>query len=166
MGCGGCKRPPAYLRWLPRCTGPVGPADWLPRHTCPGSPDKRRNLPKESCGRPGYGDRHHVRRCEAVSGLHSALSVRAIPGPTLSLAFAVEIALALGLAVAVEIALALSLAVAVEIALAVALIVIPVADTLRPDGLSCAARRGSPGQPDARSPPTAGLVLRGGLVSS
>jgi hypothetical protein len=135
---GSCDRHPAHLGWLPCCTCPDGPANWFLLHTCSASAAKRRDHPEESRGSPGHGDRPHIRHRQAVYGLHSAPSVRVVPGPTISLALAVEIALALSLAVAVAVEIALSFAFAVEIALALSL-VIPVADGLRPDGLSCAA---------------------------
>ena len=95
-----------------------GPANWLPRRTCPGSPDKRRDLLEESCGRPGHGDRPHIRRREAVPDRHSALSLRVVPGPTVAVARGVELALAFALAQALEIALALAIALAFALALA------------------------------------------------
>ncbi len=131
VGCGGCERHAAHLCRLPRriCSG--CPANWLPpRHNCPDSPGKR----EESCARPGKGDCPHIRLCEAVSDHHSALGLRAAPGPTV-VARAVEIAVAVEIAFAV--ALTLAVAVAVEIAFAVAFavafaFVIPVSDGLRP----------------------------------
>jgi hypothetical protein len=84
VGRGGCGRPAAYLRWLPRCTG--RPADWLPRRTCPGTPDKRRDPGEESCDRIGHGDRLHIRHCAAVPDGHSAFGLRAVSGPTVAVA--------------------------------------------------------------------------------
>lgn len=139
VGRGGCDRHPARLRWLPRCPCPGGPANWLLRNTCPGRPDKRRDLPEESCGRPGHGDCPHIRRCQAVYGLHSALSVRVVPGPTLTHTLTIAVAFTIALAFTLTQALEIALAEAVALALAFAL-VIPVADGLRPMGLRWAAR--------------------------
>ena len=181
VGRGGRDRHPAHLRWLPRRTCPGGSANRLPRHTDPASPDRRRDLLKGSCGRPGQADRPRIGRGQAFSGLHSAHSARVATSPTvavalvlgfaLALALALEIALEfaftfaleIALAVAVEISLSLSLSLEIAVALAVVVIlVIPVADGLRPDDLSWAAAWDH--RADIRTPPAAGLVLCGGLV--
>ena len=141
VGRGGCDRHPVHLRWLPRCTCQGGPANWLIHHTCPGDPAKRRDLLGESCGRPGHGDRLHIRRCQAVSGLHSAHGVRVVSDPTVTLAG--TLAFALEFAFALEIVLVFALALAFALALR---IVIPVADDVRhPVGLRSAASWGPPG---------------------
>ena len=161
MGRGGCDRHPVHLRRLPRCTCQGDPANWLIRHTCPGYPAKRRDLLTGSCGHPGPGDRPHVRRGQAVSGLHSAHIVRVVPGPTVTLAR--TLAFALDFAVALKITFVLALAFALALAL-VLRILIPVADGLRPLGRRLAALciAGPPLTPGYRLPRV--LILRGGLV--
>ena len=126
VGRGGCDRHTVHLRWLPRCTCQAGPANWLTHHTCPGNPAKRRDLLGESCGRPGHGDRPHIRRCQAVSGLHSAHSVRVVSDPTVALAGTLEFALALEFAFTLGLEFAIGLGFALEIAF-----VIHVADHLK-----------------------------------
>ena len=114
VGRCGCERAAAHIRWLTRRTGPGGPDNWLPRHTDPGRPDQRRDLREESCGRPGHdgcsGQRGcpHIRRCEAVPDLRSALSLRVVPGPALAFAFAFAVAQALEIALALALVLALA----------------------------------------------------------
>jgi hypothetical protein len=139
MGRCGCERHATHLRWLSRRTCSDGPVGWLPRHTGPGGPNKRRDLREQSCGHLDHDDRPHIRRCEAVSEGHCALSPRAVSGPSLSVARVLEIRLALSLAFevalaqAVEIVVALILSLALGVAVTVAYaLVIPLADGLRP----------------------------------
>ncbi len=131
VGRGGRDGHAAHLCRPPGRTCPDGPANRLPRHA---RPDKRRDL-GESCGRPDHGNRSQIRRCEAVPGPHSALSLRVVPGPAAAVARGLEIAFtqAFEVAQALEVAFALAFEVAFALALAFAVaLVIRVADGLRP----------------------------------
>jgi hypothetical protein len=136
VGGDGCERHDTHLRWFPR-------------RTCPGDPDKRRNLLEESCD--GYSYRRHIRRRQAVPYRHSALGLRADPGPNGAVAcgryFARALAFDVVLAPAVEIAHTIAFRLTLTIAFAYgipATLVIHVASAgLRPIGLRRPVRWGS-----------------------
>jgi hypothetical protein len=140
VGRGGRECRAAHLRQPPRRPRPdaVGQP---PRNTCPGSPDKRPDLPGESCDRRSNSDRPHIRR-EAVSDPHAA-GLRAAPSPALADARGVEILLpipfafivAFADALLVTVGFAFSFALPVGLAFTVAF-AFPDTEVLRPVGLS------------------------------
>ena len=124
------------------------PDNWLPRRTCPGDPDKRRDLLEESCG--GHSDRPHIRRRQAVPYRHSALGLRADPGPNgavarggdFARALAFDVVLAPAVEIAHTIAFRLTLTVAFAYGIPVPLVIHVAAGGLRPIGLEPCTVRG------------------------
>jgi hypothetical protein len=92
VGRCGCEHHAADLRRLACRACPGGPARRPQLPPCLRSPDKRRDISPESGGRPGY-DRRHIRGCEAVPDLHSAVGLRVVPVPAAAIARNVEIPL-------------------------------------------------------------------------
>jgi hypothetical protein len=93
VGRCGCEHHAAHLRRLSCRACPGSPASRPQLRTCLRSPDRRRDISAESCGRPGH-DRRHIRGCEAVPGLHSAVGLRVVLVPAAAIVRNVEIPLA------------------------------------------------------------------------
>ena len=129
-------------------------AQQAPRHA---QAPERRNLLEESCG--GHSDRPHIRRRQAVPYRHSALGLRADPGPDGAVArggdFARALAFDVVLAPAVEIAQTIAFRLTLTIAFAYGIpvpLVIHVADR----GLRGTSPAWRPRPPPAQSSGQAG----------